>query len=375
MSKISIIIPVFKTEKYLEKCIRSVMNQTLTDIEILCVDDCSPDGSSQIIRKLAAEDDRIKLLTHTRNLGLGGARNTAIRAASSPYIAGVDSDDYISPEMLERLWNETENQTIDVISFGFEQVDENGMRLSVSSPRSRTELNENHSLNIFKLTNPAFWNKLWRTDLYIANQIYFPNDVFYQDLATTPRIYAMAKTIKLLDFAPYHYLVRSDSVTYTSSPKHLMDFVKVFEILEGFLRRHGLWERYHVEYTETVDWAIKYHAGNVMESALSQDEKAEYLRRLLMIRLGIIEHSPHLLSLDFEEVQARLLKTQSRSPLADKNIKIKSTLRYKLYSAGIAPFLDGKALSKLQQQPARFFLEAQHPAVKFGKWLHEGLIE
>jgi hypothetical protein len=169
--------------------------------------------------------------------------------------------------------------------------------------------------------------------------------------------------------------VRADSATYTSSPKHLLDFVSVFEILEDFLRRHGLWERYHAEYSETVFWALKYHAGNVMKSALSHDEKAEYLRRLLMIRLGIIEHSPDLLSLDFQEVQARLLTAQSRSPLSEKNSKIKSTLRYKLYSAGIAPFLDRKARLKLQQHPANFFLEARHPAVKFGRWLHEGLIK
>jgi hypothetical protein len=298
-----------------------------------------------------------------------------LRYAASPYVAGVDSDDYIDSNMLERLWNETEDQTIDVVAFGFESVDEDGRPISVFSPRPRTEVNESHKLNIFRLTNPAFWNKLWRTSLFTANDIFFPNQVFYQDLATTPRIYAMIRTIKFLDFVPYHYLVRPDSVTFTSSPKHLLDFVKVFEVLEDFLRKRDLWNRYRAEYAEALEWAIKYHAGNVMDSSIHQEEKEEYLRRLLLIKFGIMEHSSRLLGLDFEALQADLLESRPVSPLSGSDSRIRSSFRYKLYSTGIAPFLDPKALSKLRKDPTEFFLEARHPAVRFGKWLHESLIK
>ena len=129
--KISVIIPIYNVEEYLDKCLNSVRNQTLKDIEIICVDDCSPDDSYLIVERHAAEDSRISLIRHEKNLGLGGARNTAIRASKADYIASVDSDDYMSLNMLEVLWDASNNGWFDIVGCGYSRVDGDGNILSI----------------------------------------------------------------------------------------------------------------------------------------------------------------------------------------------------------------------------------------------------
>ena len=103
MPKVSVIVPVYNVEKYLPECLDSILNQTLTDIEIICVDDASPDNSSSILKEYSKKDGRIKIITHEQNQGLGPARNTGVNYATSPYIAFVDSDDFIESNMIEIL--------------------------------------------------------------------------------------------------------------------------------------------------------------------------------------------------------------------------------------------------------------------------------
>lgn len=96
MQKLSIVIPVYNTAIYLKECLESIINQTYSEIEIICVDDCSPDNSAEIIKEYAAKDSRIKYIKHTENKFQGGARNTGINAAEGSYITFVDSDDYMA---------------------------------------------------------------------------------------------------------------------------------------------------------------------------------------------------------------------------------------------------------------------------------------
>ena len=93
MQKLSIVIPVYNTAIYLKECLESIINQTYSEIEIICVDDCSPDNSAEIIKEYAAKDSRIKYIKHTENKFQGGARNTGINAAEGSYITFVDSDE------------------------------------------------------------------------------------------------------------------------------------------------------------------------------------------------------------------------------------------------------------------------------------------
>lgn len=330
MPSISVIVPIFNTEKYVEKCVRSIMEQSFKDIEIICVDDMSTDSSFELVHRLSLEDPRIKLIRHTQNIGLGGARNSGIRASLAPYIASVDSDDCIKPEMLSTLWDETENGKIDVISFGFDRIDEKNKIISSYTPKPRIEINDNNSINIFGLVNPAFWNKLWRKNLYTFNDIWFPNHVFYQDLATTPRIFAKSRSIKIIDRNFYNYLVRSDSITNTNSPKHATDFVRVFETLCIFLVHENLWDRYANEYYAAVDSAFQYHGRNVIRSNMSHHDKISYLKTLLAIKIGIMNIPIDLLGGEYDRLElyneSFIKKVHNSSYRSSKNASVRVKL-------------------------------------------------
>ena len=288
--KISVIIPIYNVEKHLEKCLLSVRNQTLEDIEIICVDDCSPDKSSSIVKRHAKEDSRITLISHKRNLGLGGARNTAIRVAKADYIASVDSDDYIVPEMLQTLWDASDDGQFDIVCCGFNRVDELGNIISYETYPSKIIKNDNNSINIFSTLNLAFWNKLWRKSLFTENEIFFPLKDYFEDLPTTPRILSKTKNIKIINDRLYHYYVREGSITNSYGPKHMIDYFKGFEILLRFLEENNLIERYNDEFINFVNAGLRFHSESVVGSGMNKTELEQYFRLLLMLKIAFFDN-------------------------------------------------------------------------------------
>ena len=118
MKKVSVIIPVYNVEEYLEECMESVIHQTLKEIEILCVNDGSTDHSLQILEQYAKKDDRIRIISQ-KNGGYGKAMNQGLDAASGEYIGIVESDDYADPEMFEEMYNVASSNQLDVVKSGF----------------------------------------------------------------------------------------------------------------------------------------------------------------------------------------------------------------------------------------------------------------
>ena len=126
--KVSIIIPVYNTEKYLRKCLDSVCNQTLQDIEIICVNDCSTDDSLEILKEYASNDNRIKIINFTENKGVAIARNTAIEQAKGEYIGFVDSDDYVDLDFYEKLYNAAKSENAELVVGKTQMENENGIK-------------------------------------------------------------------------------------------------------------------------------------------------------------------------------------------------------------------------------------------------------
>ena len=124
MAKISIIVPIYNAEKYLEQCLQSIKNQTLKDIEVICVDDGSTDSSPQIMDRFQNEDQRFKVI-HKSNGGNGHSMNTGLAAATGEYIGCVEADDYIENNMFEKLYMYTNNGTVDIVKSNFWNCYEN----------------------------------------------------------------------------------------------------------------------------------------------------------------------------------------------------------------------------------------------------------
>ncbi|MBQ8834513.1 MAG: glycosyltransferase family 2 protein [Oscillospiraceae bacterium] len=186
MAKVSVIIPVYNAEKYLEKCVRSVMDQTLRDIEIICVDDGSPDNSLEVLKKLRAEDDRVKIISQP-NGGAGAARNNGLRNASGEYLSFLDADDFFEPNMLEEAVNAADKYRADFVVFNSDQyhMDKDAfvavpwvlrtMDIPPYMPFNYRQLTD----NVFKTFVGWAWDKLYRRSFVMEH------DIWYQEQRTT----------------------------------------------------------------------------------------------------------------------------------------------------------------------------------------------
>lgn len=285
MPALTVIIPVYNTQAYLEKCVSSVLNQTLTNIEILCIDDCSIDNSPAILRSLQARDARIRIVRHERNLGLGEVRNTGIRLASAPYLASVDSDDYIAPDMLEILYRAAMEDDHDIVACGWADVDENERVLGTASFEDRVVDLRNcpADMDILNIVNPSFCMKLWRRALFIENDIFFPSDMYYEDLATTPRLLLKAKDIRFVEGDYYRYLLRGGSIMNTLSAKHAFDYFHVFDILKEFLLAEDIFLRHEASFDLLVTKHLSYYAGKIAGLDVDLRKKQQYLKYLVLL--------------------------------------------------------------------------------------------
>ena len=168
--KISIVVPVYNVEPYLEKCINSIIAQTYQNIEILIVNDGSEDGSWVICERAAKNDARIRLFQHDCNKGLSVARNTAIEKATGDYIGFVDSDDYISPYMYEMLIKAIIKNDSDIAVCGYNVVDEDGKTISKSLNEKpyRDLYGEEKIQYIISTSDNCTWNKLYKSHIFAS---------------------------------------------------------------------------------------------------------------------------------------------------------------------------------------------------------------
>ena len=245
-----------------------------------------------------AKDKRIRLIKHRVNLGLGGARNSGIQAARGIYVAGVDSDDFVLPNMMERLWDASGGQQADVVECGFEQVCEQGSVLARYTPRQQVIDNRQNEVDIFKITKNAFWNKLWRRQLFSDYGIEFPEGVYYEDLATTRRLLAVSKQIRLIPDVLYKYLLRSDSIMGSNSEKHIIDYFKCFDILADFLFSHSLHDRYLLSFYDFIDRNLRHYGESLSKSDLPNNEKESCIRLLIFLKSGFICNHQKLIGID-----------------------------------------------------------------------------
>ncbi len=239
--KISVIIPVYKVEKYLKRCVESVINQTYKNIEIILVNDGSPDKCGEICDKYSRIDSRIKVI-HKENGGLSSARNSALDISSGDYIMFVDSDDWISKNSLEQL-NEYIDMDYDIINFKLSFVKENSKELIETHKDIKASYECDLITYIDKLfsgeLNFFICNKLYKKNLF--DKVRFPEGRNYEDLATIYKLYFKAKKIIVTDYTLYYYwLGNSNSITSSSTVKNMTDYLlstkEIYEVNKNYLQ-------------------------------------------------------------------------------------------------------------------------------------------
>ena len=213
MDLISVIVPVYKAENYLDKCVRSIVDQTYRNLEIILVDDGSPDGSGAMCDAWAAKDSRIRVI-HQKNAGGGAARNAGLDVASGAYIAFVDSDDYMAPHMLEHL-HSLLIQGADIAECAHvDATDDDAVfpdgPVSISHWDTRSAMEAHIHDRFFR---QLIWNKLYRRET--VGDIRFPVGTKIDDEFFTYRVLGNAKHLVLSDKICYAYRQQSGSVMHT----------------------------------------------------------------------------------------------------------------------------------------------------------------
>lgn len=256
MPKVSVVVPVYNVEDYVEKCLRSILGQAFTDIEVLAVDDGTKDSSGEICERIAAEDSRLRVI-HQENQGLGGARNTGIEAAAGEWLLLVDSDDWLEPGILERALSAGEKHGADMVMFAFQTVDEQGRVLQkfvedvpLDTPLSPQE----HGEVLF--TAPCAWNKLYRAELFQKTGVRYPPRVWYEDVRTTPKLMAASRCLVFLGDVGYNYLQRAGSIMSNMNVARNREILEAFDDVLGYFKEKGLFPRYE----EELCYLTLYHA-------------------------------------------------------------------------------------------------------------------
>ncbi|RGF13499.1 glycosyltransferase [Blautia sp. AM16-16B] len=230
MPQISIIIPVYDVEKYLERCIESVLNQTLKDIEIILVDDGSPDRSGKMCDVFAEKDKRIKVI-HKENGGLSSARNAGISMAKGKYIGFVDSDDWIEDDMFEYLFNLIEQYDADIADCGmvetakYEFVKDNG-------EENIEVLNRDGALDVFfrisrSDINYCACDKLYKREL--VEKVQFTDGIIFEDIDFNYRVLIEAKKVVISDSKKYYYFKNPVGISRNSFREKDLELQKVWD--------------------------------------------------------------------------------------------------------------------------------------------------
>lgn len=238
--KISVIVPVYKTEKYLKRCLESIVGQSLKEIEIIIVNDGSPDESYKIIEKFMKNDNRIKVINQ-KNSGLSVARNSGIKEACGEYILNIDSDDWIEQNYFKDIYFKAKNENLDILVTDIFWDYDNG------KIKYQKDLNieENRVIDSKLFTKkliegevfPAVWNKLFKRQLYHENEIFHPEGISLgEDLFVTSKLAFFSKRIGKINRAYVHYIQNPQSIMNNNAIKKVYDLIQVYESLDKFYK-------------------------------------------------------------------------------------------------------------------------------------------
>lgn len=230
--KVSVIIPVYNVEDYIEKCLESVVNQTLKEIEIIVVNDGTKDNSIKKIEKYFS-DSRIKII-NKQNGGLSSARNAGLEIAKGEYISFIDSDDFIEEKMLEELYNESENADI-VFSnnLNYNMLDN---KLSKEEREFFFDKMSNKGSYICMYSSAVVWNKIYKRDFLEKNNLKFIEGIIHEDDIFTIKSHFLAKKVKYVKKFHYYYRInRRDSIMSNKvKNKHLENYKVIYEQVREF---------------------------------------------------------------------------------------------------------------------------------------------
>ncbi|MDU2265555.1 glycosyltransferase [Clostridium celatum] len=245
--KVSVIVIAYNIEKYIERCLKSILIQSLKEIEIIIVNDGSNDNTLNIINKLIINDNRVKVINQ-KNKGIIEARKSGIKVASGEYILFVDGDDWIELNTCEILYKVSNENNLDILIYNAFWVYQNRkVSSSIISNKENIKVDPLKNLFLGKIL-PAMWGKLIRREFLNKIDINYPSNINYgEDLATVTSWFINKPKIDIIDDYLYNYYQRDNSITNKVSNKFL-DIIKAIDFIEEKLKETNLYDKYKEEF-------------------------------------------------------------------------------------------------------------------------------
>lgn len=247
---VSIIIPMYNVEQYIERCLNSVISQDFTDYEVILINDGSKDNSLRIAESYSDKYEKIRLVSQ-ENKGVSAVRNLGVSMAKGKYLAFVDSDDYIMPDFLSIMCGKAVEHDADIVSCNYFNGNSDGTAKVKNFIYRREGVYGKETIlksNIkeFSVRN-YLWNKLWRRTLFTENNIVFPTMVF-EDASTTPKLFYHANKTVIIKDCLYQYTQRRDSLTGFGSPRCIRDYLTSFGLIRTFLEGNNSFKPYRFSF-------------------------------------------------------------------------------------------------------------------------------
>lgn len=316
MCKVSVIVPIYGVEKYIERCVKSLFNQTLDDIEYIFVDDCTQDNSIEILNRVLDHYPHRKsqttILHHDVNKGLPITRQTGLRVAKGKYVAYCDSDDWVDVDMYRRMYEEAERSSADIVVCDFYKASMEGYELRRGFKKG-TSAKDAYKYMLFQQIPWCVWNKLFKRSLYQSNSIFYPKETHGEDMALCLQLFYYAHIVSYVDVPFYYYLTDSDTAIHVFNGENIYKkfraAVENAKLVESFLKS-------------------KWGGTKYMESGLIYIKMAQ---RDKLVPLIEKKYYFDIWNTTFPEINNKIL--------FDKEIRLRHKVRYLLLRLHMAKFL------------------------------------
>lgn len=239
MPKVSVIVPIYNVEKYLEKCINSLLSQTLEDIQIILVNDGSKDNSGNIAKECEKNNKNRIIYVEKENGGLSDARNYGLKYATGDFIAFLDSDDYIEKNAYEEMHNKAIEENADYVECDFIWEFPNKIRVDKQYPYK----NKKEMLSFVRV---VAWNKLIKRQLITDNNLEFPKGLRYEDVEFTYKLIPFINKFAYVDKPFIHYVQREGSIANVQNERTAEIFTVLDNVIE-FYKKNNIYEKYRDE--------------------------------------------------------------------------------------------------------------------------------
>lgn len=248
--KVSVIVPVYDVSKYLRKCVDSIINQTLEEIEIILVNDFSPDPlDEKICLEYESRYNNVRYIRHENNKNLGAARNTGLKKANGEYIGFVDSDDWVSEDMYENMYEKAKETGLPIINCGILREYENGKPSRPLNANCTTKdavwtdildtFLKTRSGEIKQSFPSSVCNKLYQRQFLKENELYFEEGHYFEETVFTIESFYYANKMLLLTDNYYHWRIREGSISTTVTKKHIDSVFNAYEYTKDFLKKRN----------------------------------------------------------------------------------------------------------------------------------------